>query len=154
MSRGRKNHLPEHPNMMEFSIRSGGQTGVDRAALDFAVMNGLNYGGWCPRGGWAEDYPTAPGLLVAYPRLAETASTDPKQRTAWNVRDSHATLILVLGDALDRSQGTLFTRQSADLFLRPLLVVDALCPDSVLRRAASGFARSLSRSADRNSCSM
>src|SRR5438105_4655074 len=37
-------------------IRSGGQTGVDRAALDAAVLTGRPYEGWCPKGGWAEDW--------------------------------------------------------------------------------------------------
>ncbi len=89
--------------MATLSIHTGGQTGVDRAALDFALARGLSYGGWCPRGGWAEDFPVAPGLLAEYPRLTETPSDLPEQRTAWNVRDSHATLILVRGDELSRS---------------------------------------------------
>jgi len=37
-------------------MRSGGQTGVDRAALDAAVLMGRPYEGWCPKGGWAEDF--------------------------------------------------------------------------------------------------
>ncbi len=111
--------------MVPVVIRTGGQTGVDRAALDLAIRRGLPYGGWCPRGGWAEDYPTAPGLLAAYPRLTETPSADPAQRTAWNARDSHATLILVRGGGLIRSSGTVLTRQAAELvFLRPCLVAD------------------------------
>lgn len=118
--------------MNSISIRSGGQTGVDRAALDFALARGLSYGGWCPRGGWAEDIPVAPGLLAKYPRLAETPSDLPEQRTAWNVRDSHATLILVCGDELNRSPGTVLARRAAELvFLRPCLVVDLLQSDSV-----------------------
>ena len=38
-------------------IISGGQTGVDRAALDEAIERGMDWGGWCPKGGWAEDLP-------------------------------------------------------------------------------------------------
>jgi Circularly permutated YpsA SLOG family len=111
--------------MSAISIRAGGQSGVDRAALDFALARGLNYGGWCPRGGWAEDYPVAPGLLAKYPRLTETPSDVPEQRTAWNVRDSHATLILVHGDELNRSPGSLFAKQAAEfVFVRPYLVVE------------------------------
>jgi hypothetical protein len=111
--------------MMRVAIRSGGQTGVDRAALDVAIQLGLDYGGWCPRGGWAEDSPVPPGVLARYPRLTETPSTDPEQRTAWNVRDSHATLILVPGDELARCPGTIFTRQCAELlFVRPCLVAN------------------------------
>ncbi len=120
--------------MNSISIRTGGQTGVDRAALDFALARGLSYAGWCPRGGWAEDFPVAPGLLAKYPRLTETPSDLPEQRTAWNVRDSHATLILVRGDELSRSPGTLVVRRAADLvFFRPCLVVDLLQSDSVNR---------------------
>ena len=75
-------------------IVSGGQTGPDRAALDFAIAHAVPYGGWCPRGGWAEDYRNPPGLLIAYPHLQETPSDDVDDRTRWNVRDSDATLIL------------------------------------------------------------
>ncbi len=107
------------------TIYSGGQTGVDRAALDFSVARNWEYGGWCPRGGWAEDFPDPPGLFAAYPQMRETPSAEPQQRTAWNVRDSHATLIIVRGDDLGRSPGTEFTRQMAELvFQRPLVVVD------------------------------
>ena len=48
-------------------IRSGGQTGVDRAALDIAGKNHIEICGWCPKGGWAEDLPSPPGLLADYP---------------------------------------------------------------------------------------
>src|ERR1700726_1211464 len=68
-------------------IRSGGQTGVDRAALDAAVLTGRPYEGWCPKGGWAEDFLHPPGLLTIYPHLIETPSESPEQRTDWNVRD-------------------------------------------------------------------
>jgi hypothetical protein len=107
------------------TIRTGGQTGVDRAALDHAIRHhyvGIQYAGWCPRGGWAEDLPTPPGLLTRYPRLVETPSSETWQRTAWNARDSHATLILVRGNS--PSEGTVFTQRCADLvFLRPCLIV-------------------------------
>jgi hypothetical protein len=106
------------------SIRSGGQTGVDRAALDVAVAKNIQYSGWCPRNGWAEDFAKQPGLVGKYNRLMETPSASPEQRTAWNVRDSHATLILQnRGDA--PSSGTLFTKLCADLiFLRPCYSID------------------------------
>jgi putative molybdenum carrier protein len=106
-------------------IRSGGQTGVDRAALDVARTLGIPTAGWCPHGGWAEDFPEPPGLLAAYPMLTPTPSHDPRQRTAWNVRDSDATLILTpRGDAAD-SPGADLTRAFAELvFLKPYIVVD------------------------------
>ena len=105
------------------TIRSGGQTGVDRAALHVAVALGIRYGGWCPNGGWAEDSPTPPGVRARYPLLVETPSADPRQRTAWNVRDSDATILMVKGDSPD-SPGTEFTRVCAELiFQRPIFVV-------------------------------
>jgi hypothetical protein len=60
---------------------SGGQTGVDRAVLDVAAARGIAYGGWCPKGGWAEDCPQPLGLLAKYPLLTETPLADPAQRT-------------------------------------------------------------------------
>ncbi len=70
-------------------IVSGGQTGVDRAALDVALELSLDCGGWCPRDRRAEDGP----LDDCYP-LRETPLCRYDQRTDWNVRDSNGTLIL------------------------------------------------------------
>src|SRR6476469_1900022 len=74
-------------------IRTGGQTGVDRAALLVAIELGIPYVGWCPRDGRADDRQTPPGLLGEFPNLRPTPSTDRRQRTAWNVRDADASLI-------------------------------------------------------------
>ena len=76
-------------------IRSGGQSGVDRAALDFARKHNMEICGWCPKGGWAEDYPEAPGVLTVYPELRETPEAAPWQRTLWNMRDADAILTIV-----------------------------------------------------------
>ncbi|BBF92481.1 YpsA SLOG family protein [Blastochloris tepida] len=100
-------------------VRSGGQTGVDRAALDAALACGLTYEGWCPRGGWAEDLPAPPGLLALYPRLKETPGDDPDQRTEWNVRDSDLTFLLVPGAAC-ASPGTELTASFARALKKPL----------------------------------
>ncbi len=97
-------------------IVSGGQTGVDRAALDVALELGLFYGGWCPRGGWAEDLPDAPGLIAIYPALQETPQISPRQRTRWNVRDSDRLMVLVDGAGLSVSKGS----KSALTFARAL----------------------------------
>ena len=105
-------------------IVSGGQTGADRAALDFAVRHGLPYGGWCPRGGWAEDRPEPPGLLADYPALRETPSADPAERTALNVRDSDATLVFVDSRGGGPSPGTAATLASARELGRPCRVID------------------------------
>ena len=100
-------------------IRSGGQSGVDRAALDFAKEAGVPYSGWVPAGGWAEDFPQPPGLLSYYPQLQETPSSDPNVRTEWNVRDSDGTLIVSKTDSLDLSPGTVWTDEVAQQYGRP-----------------------------------
>lgn len=78
-----------------FTVVSGGQTGADRAGLDWAIANGVRHGGWCPRGRKTED-----GTLDDQYRLAETPSAAYLQRTEWNVRDSCATLVVTLTDTL------------------------------------------------------
>jgi hypothetical protein len=101
-------------------VVSGGQTGVDRGALEVAIELGLPYGGWVPQGGYAEDQPEPPGLLSAYPGLQETPSAEPAQRTRWNVRDSDATLVVSDGSV---SRGTALAIAVAYELSRFLLVV-------------------------------
>jgi hypothetical protein len=69
-------------------IVSGGQTGVDRAGLAWAIRRGLPYEGWCPKGRRAGD-----GTIPSRYRLRETTSTRYTQRTIFNVQDSDATVI-------------------------------------------------------------
>jgi hypothetical protein len=121
---------------MRLTIISGGQSGVDRAALDAAIARGIAYGGWCPHGGWAEDLPEAPGLLPKYPLLRETPSREPAQRTEWNVRDSDACLIVVDAGGVAASQGTALAERLAAQYGKPLLVVDVSAPDAVKRACA------------------
>ena len=104
------------------NVRSGGQTGADRGALDAARAAGVPICGWCPPGGLAEDMPEAPGLLVSYPELKEGASSGYVERTAWNVRDSHATLI-VAPAGLEPQSGTQMTARFAQDYGRPCLVI-------------------------------
>ena len=111
-------------------IVSGGETGVDRAALDFAIEAGIDYGGWCPRGGWAEDLPRPPGVLTAYPRLNETPGRDPEQRTRWNVRDSDVTLIITRAGTV--SPGTARALSVARELGRPHAAVDPGEPVSAI----------------------
>ena len=121
-------------------IVSGGQTGVDRAALEFGRRVGIPIGGWCPAGGWAEDLPEPPGVRALFPELQETPSADPTQRTEWNVRDSDATLVLTRGGV--RSPGTTATVDFAALLERPHLVVDVGEPalvDGWLRQLGRGI---------------
>ena len=114
-------------------LLSGGQSGVDRAALDVAIARSLDYGGWCPHGGWAEDFPEPPGLLARYPKLQETPLVDPAQRTDWNVREADACLILVGAGGLKVSQGTALAGELAHRHRKPLLVVDLNDPPGLER---------------------
>src|SRR5436189_4749506 len=81
--------------IMVEKIISGGQTGADRAALDFALAHGLAHGGWCPRGRLAED-----GALEERYELRETPDAEYAQRTEWNVRDSDGTVIFSIAAGL------------------------------------------------------
>jgi len=101
---------------------SGGQSGVDRAVLDVAVAHGIRYGGWCPKGGWAEDFPQPPGLLAKYPDLQETPLADPAQRTEWNVRDADACMIVVDAGGIDVSAGTALAQDVAHRYRKPLYI--------------------------------
>jgi predicted Rossmann-fold nucleotide-binding protein len=97
-------------------IISGGQTGVDRAALDAALELGISCGGWCPRGRKAED-----GIVpLKYP-LEETSSPDYPQRTEMNIQDSDGTLLLTWGPPVG---GTLLTLRLARKHHKPYLLID------------------------------
>jgi predicted Rossmann fold nucleotide-binding protein DprA/Smf involved in DNA uptake len=104
--------MPHHVR----KIISGGQTGVDRAALDVAIELGIPHGGWCPLGRLAED-----GALAPHYQLQECESADYALRTKRNVISSTATLIVARGA---RSGGTLLTEQFSQKHGRPCFVVD------------------------------
>jgi hypothetical protein len=110
-------------------IVSGGQTGVDRAALQFGRRVGIPIGGWCPAGGLAEDLTDPPGLLALFPELVPTPTSDASVRTRWNVRDSDATLILVREAVA--SPGTALTVDLVEELGRPHLVADVHDVESV-----------------------
>lgn len=97
-------------------IISGGQTGVDRAALDFAIDNNIPHGGWAPKGRLAED-----GSLSAKYSLAETASNRYEERTRKNIIDSDGTLIISQGML---TGGSALTLKLAAKYQRPVLHVD------------------------------
>ena len=96
-------------------IVSGGQTGADRAALDWAIANGISFGGWCPLGRLAED-----GVIDARYKLIELASGGYRLRTLRNVEDSDGTLILNLGEI---DGGTLNTKRFAEKLKKPWSVL-------------------------------
>lgn len=117
-------------------IISGGQTGVDRAALDVALARGITIGGWCPKGRSAED-----GVIdAAYP-LSETPSADPNERTGRNVGDATATLVLVMGVLVEgpADAGTRHTLRVARDLGRPVLTIDL--GDPVQRTDVGAVAR-------------
>jgi len=97
-------------------IVSGGQTGVDRAALDVALELGIPCGGWCPKGRKAED-----GAIDARYPLQETESPEYTVRTERNIRDSDATLILTRGAV---TEGTAQTLELTKKLKKPCLVID------------------------------
>jgi len=117
-------------SMPGLMILTGGQTGVDRAALDEAVARGIAYGGWCPQGGWAEDMPEPPGVLALYPQLRATRSRDPVQRTEWNVLDADACLILVDEGGAGVSGGTVMAETLAAQYGKPQMVIDVSRADA------------------------
>jgi hypothetical protein len=98
-------------------IVSGGQTGVDRAALDEAMALGLAVGGWCPRGRSAED-----GVIPARYPLQEMPRAGYALRTRKNVEDSDGTLIVYYDYA---TGGTALTIKYAITAKRPFLLIDA-----------------------------
>jgi hypothetical protein len=107
-------------NLRPAKIISGGQTGVDRAALDVAIALGIPHGGWCPKGRLAED-----GAIGPQYQLTETYTPDYASRTERNVLDCDATLMLCRGQP---TGGTELTWRLAQRHGKPLLVVDLLKP--------------------------
>jgi len=97
-------------------IVSGGQTSVDRAALDVAIFLGIDHSGWCPQGRRSES-----GRIPEIYQLRETESRDYSVRTEKNVIESDGTLVLYQGKL---SGGTELTYKLAQKHKRPHLCVD------------------------------
>ena len=86
-------------------IVSGGQTGADRAALDFAIKQKIPHGGWVPKGGLAED-----GPLPKKYKLTEMPTDSYQERTEQNVIDSDGTVIISHGKL---TGGSAYTQKMA-----------------------------------------
>ena len=112
-------------------IVSGGQTGVDRGALDAVLAMDFPAGGWCPADRSAEDGP----IPTRYP-LIPLEHGGYRARTRQNVIDSDATAILAPGEL---TGGTRLTRTFCEQHGRPLLVIDAM------QTAESGAASQIAR---------
>lgn len=132
MAKSRPNQRAELKARRPLRIVSGGQTGADRAALDFAIAHKIRHGGWCPLGRVAED-----GRLPKRYRLKETSSSYPAVRTRWNVRDSDATVIFSMKKRL--SGGTKLTEVFARKYDKPLLKIAA--PGRNAARSLEAFIR-------------
>jgi len=103
------------PNFRPQRIISGGQTGVDRAALDAAITLGIEHGGWCPKDRRSED-----GPIPDQYQLVELDSPNYSDRTRQNVIDSDGTVVLYGG----RLQGgTLLTARYAMQYEKPCLKI-------------------------------
>lgn len=141
---------------MKIRIVSGGQTGVDQGGLEAAVALGLEFGGWAPYGWLAERWPKVGGgpengtvpsqyraTMREYPDQGNRAQ-NYRERTKANIRDSHATLILVEG--LPLSGGTLLTRDTAVTLMKPHCVIDLNSPTA--RADAFAWLRSFGQTPD------
>ncbi len=108
-------------------IITGGQTGVDTAALDAAIALGIPHGGWCPKGRLRED-----GTIPLKYNLQETASHDYSERTKCNSRDSDGTLIFLPRDK-KISDGTLLTIDEVKKTNKPYLIIEHFEDDQLVR---------------------
>jgi hypothetical protein len=102
-------------------IVTGGQTGVDQAVLEVASELGIDFGGWCPKGGLDENNAS---ILERF-ALREATTSNPDERTKLNIRDSDGTLIIVptlpLPDTI--RDGTLLTIVEAERTGKPNLII-------------------------------
>jgi hypothetical protein len=99
-------------------IISGGQTGVDRAALDVALKHGIDCGGWCPPGRLDE----LGKIPERYP-VRELAQGSFADRTLENVKDSEGTVVIYFGEPRG---GTQFTIECCEQLERPRQIIDAM----------------------------
>lgn len=93
--------------------------------MDFAREQGIPLVGWCPKNGWAEDYPDPPGLLADYPELKETPSEKTAQRTRWNMRDADAILTIIPPNSKP-SQGTNVGLAEGEILGKPMFTASGV----------------------------
>jgi hypothetical protein len=117
---------------MVAKILSGGQTGADRAALDFAIARGIPHGGWCPKSRVAED-----GPIPNRYQLIETPEADYAQRTEWNVRDADGTVIFSIAETL--KGGSLQTARFATHHQKPCLHLSRLTAGAAAAKTLEEF---------------
>lgn len=110
-----KNIAAVRAGKRRLTIVNGGQSGVDRAALDSAAKLMLPSRGWCPNGRWAED-----GTIDAKYPMQECGSPTPAVRTELNAIDSDGTLVLTKGNPQD---GTPLTVERAQGHGKPTMVM-------------------------------
>lgn len=112
-----------------------GQSGVDRAALEWGLANGYQVGGYCTRGHQAEDGEIPIGLWAHL----QAVCSDYSERTRRNVAESDATLILWAGEAM--SPSSRLALETAERLEKPhvseiLPPADPAACDEVARRVA------------------
>ncbi|MDW8466359.1 MAG: putative molybdenum carrier protein [Chloroherpetonaceae bacterium] len=116
-------------------IISGGQTGVDQAALRVALELGLETGGWCPpdraceSGTIPEHFPLVPTPVERSPNAPHIPRS---LRTEWNVRDSDATLVLV-PDTIQNDAGTNWTIECAKRYSKPVCAINPFSSDASVK---------------------
>ena len=91
---------------------SGGQSGADRAGLDWAIDRGVAHGGWCPKGSKSKK-----GLIDPRYALTATPGAGNVDRTEWKVRDSDVSHIFTQSEKLDG--GSKRTVELADKLHKP-----------------------------------
>lgn len=114
-------------NSMLEKIISGGQTGVDRAALDAAIKLNISHGGWCPKGRKAE----LGEVIACHYQLRETDSDDYSVRTILNIKDADGTLIFVPSLPVTTNDGTILTIQGVKKSKKPYLILDLSKEDNL-----------------------
>ena len=120
-------------------VISGGQTGVDQAALRAAMACGIAIGGWCPPGRVSEDGTISDAFpLKETPeeRSPQAPEAPRSQRTEWNVRDSDGTLILRPAQHGVDDPGTRWTAECASRYRKPMLICDPENPGDVAKAQA------------------